>query len=183
MRAMGAASFWARYSLQGRAERREFLSTHLYVVSAAVLVWIFMAGLLPGSLGYEAHTIWLAVFGRPLRYFFFFKNADAEQLVLLVVIGLIWVCYAVTLATVAVRRLHDRGRTGLWILVMFAAYFLKNPPDQFLLELPVQPRAVPYLIEGVRIFYLLVSVWYIIELGAFPGEPRDNKYGPGAKPA
>lgn len=142
-----------------------------------------MAGLLPGSLGEEAHIIWLAVFGRPLRYFFFFRDANPEQLALLGAIGLIWLCYALTLATVAVRRLHDRGRTGLWILVMFAAYLFKNPPDQFLLELPLEHRIVPYLIEGVRIFYLLVSMWYIVELGAFPGEAGDNRYGPGPKPA
>jgi uncharacterized membrane protein YhaH (DUF805 family) len=166
------------YSLRGRAGRREFLITHTYIVAIAIAVFIFMSGLLPGSLGEEARIIWLNVGGRPLRYFLFFKGANEEQFALLCVIGLFWLFYAVTLASVAVRRLHDRGRSGFWMLGMFVAYFVKNPPDQILVQLPLPHNVVPFVIEGLRIVYLLASMWYVIELGAFPGERSDNRYGP-----
>jgi uncharacterized membrane protein YhaH (DUF805 family) len=166
------------YSLFGRAGRREFLITHAYIVAIAIVVFIFMSGLLPGSLGEEARIIWLTVAGRPLRYFYFFKGANEEQFALLCIIGLIWLFYAATMGSVAVRRLHDRGRSGFWMLIMFFGYFAKNPPDQILVQLPLSHNTVPFVIEGLRILYLLASMWYIIELGAFPSEHGTNKHGP-----
>jgi uncharacterized membrane protein YhaH (DUF805 family) len=174
---MIVARILAMYSLRGRAGRREFLVTHAYIVALAILVAIFMSGLLPGSLGEQARVIWLNVFGRPLRYFYLFDGADPEQFTLLCVIGAIWLFYAATLGAVAVRRLHDHGRTGFWMVIMFAVYFFKNLPDQILILLPLSHNTVPFLMEGLRIVYLVASMAYILELGAFPGQRGDNKFG------
>jgi uncharacterized membrane protein YhaH (DUF805 family) len=175
---MNWAQIFAMYSLRGRAGRREFLVAHAYVVAIAIVVIICSSGLLPGSLGKEVAEIWSSIFMRPLIYFLLFIGATSEQIVLLCFCGMIWLGFAATLGTVAVRRLHDRGRTGFWIILMFASYFLRNIPKQILFELPVPQQSLPYVLEAFRVVYVLATMAYILELGAYPGQRGDNKFGP-----
>ena len=66
------------------------------------------------------------------------------------------------------RRLHDRGRSGWWaVLVLLSLVAVWPTPRHFL----------DFLFSGV-------VVWAIVELGAMPGEQGANRYGPNPlKPA
>ena len=60
------------------------------------------------------------------------------------------------------KRLHDRGRSGWWAALVLAAVVAVWPhPNGFL-----------------DFVFFLVLVWASIELGAMPGEPGTNRYGP-----
>lgn len=170
--------FLVKFSLVGRSGRRDFLLTNAYVLLTAVVLAICMSGLLPGSLGGQAGVIWRDIFGFPLHYFFLFKDADQEQLALLGLIGSIWLLFAGILGAIAVRRLHDLGRTGLWIALMFFVYFFKNLPDQILFQIPFSHRTVAYIAGSLRTAYQLTLFAYIVFLGLFPGQRGSNRYGP-----
>lgn len=171
-------SLFTKYSPVGRSGRRDFLLAHAYVLLTAVVVAICMAGLLPGSLGQQAGVIWRDAFGFPLHYFFLFKDASDEQVTLLGMIGVIWLVFAAILATIAIRRLHDLGRTGGWIILVFFFYFFKNLPDQILFQIPLSHRTVAYIVGSLRTAYQLTLFAYIVFLGMFPGQRGANKYGP-----
>ena len=74
-------------------------------------------------------------------------------------------CYAVLLfcgAAVACKRLHDRGRSGWWAVILFAALaavWTASPP---VLAAPAQ----------------LALGWAVIELCGLPGVKGPNRYGP-----
>jgi uncharacterized membrane protein YhaH (DUF805 family) len=175
---MGLAQIFAVYSFHGRAGRREFIVTHAYVVAITIITIIFTSGLLPGSLGKEMAEIWSSIFLRPILFFLLFEGANPEQLTLLCIGGAFWLSLAATLGSVAVRRLHDRGRTGFWIIIMFASYFLRNIPKQILFELPIPQHTLPYVLEIFRVIYVLASMAYILELAAYPGQRGANEFGP-----
>jgi uncharacterized membrane protein YhaH (DUF805 family) len=60
------------------------------------------------------------------------------------------------------RRLHDRGRSGWWaVLVLLSLVAVWPTPRHFL----------DFLFSGV-------VVWAIVELCAMPGEQGANRYGP-----
>lgn len=71
-------------------------------------------------------------------------------------------------AALAVKRLHDRDRTGLWILVF---YFVPGILDR-----------IARVTGDVDILFWLASfaigVWALVELGFLRGTPGPNRYGP-----
>lgn len=77
-----------------------------------------------------------------------------------------------------VRRLHDRGRSGWWLLPMVVPVFVLN----FLGE------AASVSDEEAGLFFkaltLPFSLWSFIDLGCLPGRPEPNRFGPPlARPA
>ena len=67
------------------------------------------------------------------------------------------------------KRLHDRGRTGWWAVMVLVAF------------LAVWPISHPV----AAAFALPILVWAVVELGAMPGEQGANRFGssPRAQPA
>jgi len=76
-----------------------------------------------------------------------------------------WFVYPAVLfcgACVLSKRLHDRGRSGWWAaLVLFALAALWPYPHGFF-----------------DLFFLLVMIWAVVELGVMRGEQGANRYGP-----
>jgi uncharacterized membrane protein YhaH (DUF805 family) len=65
-------------------------------------------------------------------------------------------------ACVLSKRLHDRGRSGWWAAqILFAVVAVWPHPNGFF-----------------DFFFALVLVWAAVDLGAMPGEPGTNRFGP-----
>jgi uncharacterized membrane protein YhaH (DUF805 family) len=77
-----------------------------------------------------------------------------------------WVVYPALVfagACLLSKRLHDRGRSGWWAVLVLAAAFAVWPrPDGFW-----------------DFLFAVVILWAVVELGAMPSEPGANRYGPG----
>ena len=86
-----------------------------------------------------------------------------------VIAAIVWVITVVLgLISTGVRRLHDRGKGGWWLMLYYFA------PDRLLNE--------PSFWHGVALIIPLaagaVLIWGLIDLGVLRGEPGDNVYGP-----
>ena len=83
------------------------------------------------------------------------------------VAGIVFIAMIVSGVAVGIKRLHDRDKSGWWLL----AFYL-----------------VPALLDGVGrtmnspvifgLASLAVSIWAIVELGFLRGTTGPNQYGP-----
>lgn len=69
-----------------------------------------------------------------------------------------------------IKRLHDRDKSGWWILLFWLAPML----------LVIAERVAIHGVRGVVLWIIsaALTVWAIIELGCLPGTPGPNNYGP-----
>jgi len=75
-----------------------------------------------------------------------------------------WLVYPALLfsgACVLSKRLHDRGRSGWWALLILVAVVAVWPQPEHFLDF----------------LFSLVLVWAIVELGVMGGEQGANRYG------
>lgn len=76
-----------------------------------------------------------------------------------------WLVYPVLLfsgACVLSKRLHDRGRSGWWALLILIAVIAVWPQPEHFLDF----------------MFCLVIAWATVELGVMGGEQGANRYGP-----
>lgn len=76
-----------------------------------------------------------------------------------------WVVYPALLfsgACVLSKRLHDRGRSGWWALLILVAFIAVWPQPEHFLDF----------------MFCLVIAWAVVELGVMSGEQGANRYGP-----
>jgi uncharacterized membrane protein YhaH (DUF805 family) len=79
------------------------------------------------------------------------------------------VCLLWPTAAVVVKRLHDRGRSGLWALLVILAWMLLAGNWSML------PSMLPWLVG--RLLPTIIFVMILIDLGAFVGTQSENKFG------
>jgi uncharacterized membrane protein YhaH (DUF805 family) len=79
------------------------------------------------------------------------------------------VCIPVAISGVAVsiKRLHDRDKSGWWLLVFYGLPGVLSG---------IAETMGPYFI--FELASAAVSIWAIVELGFLPGTFRANRYGP-----
>jgi len=86
--------------------------------------------------------------------------------VLPIVLLALWV----SSVAIAIRRLHDRGKSGWWVLVfIFVPGLLQGIGSRLGDPLPMMILSVAGL---------AVSIWALVELGFLRGTQGDNAYGP-----
>lgn len=76
---------------------------------------------------------------------------------------------------VCVRRLHDRNRSGWWLMVFWAAPLLFVGVAR---ELSDQSGEGSFAALLAAIAALGLQLWAFIEIGFRRGTPGDNRYGP-----
>ncbi|GLH80373.1 DUF805 domain-containing protein [Bradyrhizobium sp. SSBR45G] len=69
---------------------------------------------------------------------------------------------------VAVKRLHDRGKSGGWLLLYYVAPILLHLAAGWL-----EAGAIAFEFASAALI-----VWAIVELGFLPGKVGENAYGP-----
>jgi uncharacterized membrane protein YhaH (DUF805 family) len=95
---------------------------------------------------------------------------------------LLWPCLAA-----AVKRCHDRNRSGLWLVAFWGPALVSGVTGVIVRSLwlmwvygltgPLYGwPAGPFLTASTVAFILWL--WGFVELGLLPGSARDNKYGP-----
>lgn len=125
--------------------------------------WLFS---IKGRIGRRDFWIWMGIW--LLAMVILFTLAGAEMLSIQTA-AFILVCLLWPTAAVTVKRLHDRGKSGIWALLMVLAWML----------LAGNWAMLPGVWQwGVgRFIPTLIIVMMLIDLGAFVGTQGENKYG------
>ena len=93
-----------------------------------------------------------------------------------VLVGLVnlWVCFALI-----IKRLHDRDRTGWWILWHFVIVLLAMILIKVAITTPEEQAPLLYaLAGGAGIAAAAVSIWLFVEIGLLHGTQGPNRFGP-----
>jgi uncharacterized membrane protein YhaH (DUF805 family) len=142
---------WLLFGFEGRINRAKYwLAVLIYVVGMVVIAFALAVGL---NLG------WSGGIGG-------------------VAIGLIIVIFYITLIVsgiaVGAKRLHDRGRSGLWLLVF---YLLPSVLSVIADEIGAASGSQE-ISDLFGLIPLGIWIWAFVELGCLPGTAGPNKYGP-----
>jgi uncharacterized membrane protein YhaH (DUF805 family) len=145
--------FFSRFEgrTDGAAYWRAMLET---AVSCVLFLLIFKTGLKLVQAGY------LAIAGNPLPFDFDFSDA--------LVLYAVW--NAEFVAVITVKRLHDRNRSGWWIIPFAIA-----PP---LLQRLWDWLDNPHVALVVSALGFGLSVWGVVELFCLRGARGPNRFGP-----
>jgi len=91
---------------------------------------------------------------------------DAITFAMVPIVIIFMLCMSVAIAGIGVRRLHDRGKTGFWLLLYYAVPLWMTKSA----GLDVVGVIVSLASAGILI-------WAIIDLGVLRGDPRTNAFG------
>jgi len=86
--------------------------------------------------------------------------------------AVVYIAVAVSAIAVGIKRLHDRDKTGWWLLVFYLV--------------PGLISTVGTRMHGPAILNLVsaaITIWMIVELGLLHGTPGPNRYGANPLPA
>lgn len=75
-----------------------------------------------------------------------------------------------TMLAISIKRLHDRGWSGWWIVPLFV---LPNFFDDLVHWLPHS-----YLRPLLQVVLLILWIWGLVEMGFLQGADGDNRFGP-----
>jgi uncharacterized membrane protein YhaH (DUF805 family) len=98
----------------------------------------------------------------------------AVILYLVLAVLMMWISIAT-----GIKRLHDRGKSGAWLLVFILAPLVLQVAAYGLI-LADQGRGGGGTIVGGILYLasLAFTIWYIVELGCLRGTRGPNQYGP-----
>ena len=125
--------------------------------------WLFS---IKGRIGRRDFWIWIAIWAVTMVTLF---SLAGGGLVDLQTAAFMLVCLLWPTAAVTIKRLHDRGKSGLWALLMVLAWMLLAGNWAML------PGVWQWAVG--RFVPTLILVGMLIDLGAFIGTQDANKYG------
>lgn len=125
--------------------------------------WLFSIN---GRIGRRDFWIWIGIW--VLTMVILFSLAGGGMLNLQTAAFML-VCLLWPTAAVTVKRLHDRGKSGLWALLMIVAWMLLA--GNWMMLTGIWQWAVG------RFIPTLIMVMMLIDLGAFVGTQGENKFG------
>lgn len=125
--------------------------------------WLFSIN---GRIGRRDFWVWIGIWILAMVVLFTLAGSNwlGLQTAAFILVCLLWPTAAVT-----VKRLHDRGKSGIWALLMILVWML----------LAGNWAMLPGFWQwGVgRFIPTLIIVMMLIDLGAFVGTQGENKYG------
>ena len=125
--------------------------------------WLFS---FKGRIGRRDFWIWIGLWIVSMLALF---SLASKQLLDIQTAAFCLVCLLWPTAAVTVKRLHDRGRSGAWALLMILAWMLLAGNWAML------PGVWQWAV--CRFLPTLILVGMLIDLGAFVGTQDENKYG------
>lgn len=125
--------------------------------------WLFSIN---GRIGRRDFWIWIGIWVLAMVVLFSLAGGNmlSLQTAAFMLVCLLWPTAAVT-----VKRLHDRGKSGLWALLMIVAWMLLA--GNWVMLTGIWEWAVG------RFIPTLIMVMMFIDLGAFVGTQGENKFG------
>lgn len=125
--------------------------------------WLFSIN---GRIGRRDFWIWIGIWVLAMVVLFSLAGGGmlSLQTAAFMLVCLLWPTAAVT-----VKRLHDRGKSGLWALLMIVAWMLLA--GNWVMLTGIWEWAVG------RFIPTLIMVMMFIDLGAFVGTQGENKFG------
>jgi len=125
--------------------------------------WLFS---FKGRIGRRDFWIWIVTWIVAMLVLFglAYSNWLGTQTAAFVLVCLLW-----PTASVIVKRLHDRGRSGLWALLVPLAGMLLGG------KWAILPAVLPWVVG--KLIPTVIFVMTLIDLGAFVGTQSENKYG------
>jgi uncharacterized membrane protein YhaH (DUF805 family) len=137
---------------------------------------------------YWLATLALIVAAGVLTFAPFLLNSEAAAVLLLVLSQFIWLLSLWPILAVGAKRLHDRNKSGWWLLVFWLLPFALVCVGLgiVLFDDPRTGRSGDFLTGSVLILASLPpALWGIVELGILPGTRGPNPYGadPAQQPA
>jgi uncharacterized membrane protein YhaH (DUF805 family) len=79
-------------------------------------------------------------------------------------------------SAVSVKRLHDRNRSGWYLLLMYVPMFVKPVTD--FIGITGDPDNLGPLDLALGAIIIIISIWFLIMLGFRRGTPGPNRFGP-----
>ncbi|ROP56207.1 uncharacterized membrane protein YhaH (DUF805 family) [Enterobacter sp. BIGb0383] len=125
--------------------------------------WLFSIN---GRIGRRDFWIWIGIWVLAMVVLFSLAGGGmlSLQTAAFMLVCLLWPTAAVT-----VKRLHDRGKSGFWALMMIVAWMLLA--GNWVMLTGIWEWAVG------RFIPTLIMVMMLIDLGAFVGTQGENKFG------
>jgi len=96
--------------------------------------------------------------------------------VLVGIVGLVnmWIAFAL-----GAKRLHDRDRTGWWLIWQLLILVLAVMLVVVAVTVPQEQRAVWYALAGAAgLAAFVISVWLFVQIGFLCGTSGPNRFGP-----
>jgi uncharacterized membrane protein YhaH (DUF805 family) len=93
-----------------------------------------------------------------------------DYLFLLIIIIALFIVSWISAFAVGIKRLHDRNKSGWWILLFYVAPSVLSG----IADMSEQPMAAVVL----GLASLVISIWGLVELGFLRGTVGPNQYGP-----
>ena len=125
--------------------------------------WMFS---IKGRIGRRDFWIWMAIWVLAMSALF---TLAGTHLLNVQTAAFILVCLLWPTAAVTIKRLHDRGKSGIWALLMILAWMLLAGTWSVL------PGVWQWVVG--RFVPTLIIVMMFIDLGAFVGTQGENKFG------
>ncbi|WP_413702639.1 DUF805 domain-containing protein [Raoultella ornithinolytica] len=125
--------------------------------------WMFS---IKGRIGRRDFWIWMTIWVLAMSVLFTLAGTNLlnVQTAVFILVCLLWPTAAVT-----IKRLHDRGKSGIWALLMILAWMLLAG------NWSVLPGVWQWVVG--RFVPTLIIVMMFIDLGAFVGTQGENKFG------
>lgn len=161
---------WYLFRFEGRINRAK-----LWLALLILLCWLIFLGLLtfglaallggvkPASFGFGIDDLFVFVDPRSYRSF---SLTDLPVLVFRIAgsLLLLWVYLATS-----IKRLHDRDKSGWWMLPYFVVPGLYKQFEDWL------PESYAVLVPALAVF--LLGIWGFVEMFCLKGTRKTNRFG------